>query len=362
MNLSIRFTEFVKQSCSSVILFPMEEAEKQISELIQNAHKIVIIQADNPDADSLGSALALEHILGDMGKGPLLQCGVDMPGYLHYLSGWDRVQKDLPAQFDASIIVDASTLTLLEKLEHSGQRGWLASKPCLVLDHHGSVANPIPFASVTLNDPSASSTGELIYNLAKQLGWPLSVPAQELLMSAILGDTQGLSNFQTHPETYRIVADMIDAGVDRPALEEKRREYSKMPPAIFKYKARLIEHTELYNDDTIAIVTVPQAEINEFSPLYNPKILIQGEMQQISGVRLSIVLKAYDNGRITGAIRGTTGSPLADKLAEHFGGGGHAYASGFKISGGRTLEDIKSETIRVATELLDKLKEDKQDE
>ncbi|HXR50161.1 MAG TPA: hypothetical protein VN778_04000, partial [Verrucomicrobiae bacterium] len=100
------------------------EAE-EIKHIIEAAQNIVIVQADNPDGDSLGSALALEHMLGDLGKEPYLYCGVDMPTYLRYLSGWDRIQRELPNQFDASIIVDASTMTLFEKLANSGQQGWL---------------------------------------------------------------------------------------------------------------------------------------------------------------------------------------------------------------------------------------------
>src|ERR1700712_1833431 len=97
----------------------MEEHAKQFAEnaekiagLIGDAQKIVVVQADNPDADSLGSALALEHILGDMGKSVALYCGVDTPGYLRYIAGWDRVLSELPSSFDLSIIVDASTYTL----------------------------------------------------------------------------------------------------------------------------------------------------------------------------------------------------------------------------------------------------------
>ena len=65
------------------------EAEK-IQGILADAQRVVILQADNPDGDSLGSALALEQILGDMGKEPILYCGVDIPQYLRYLPGWDR--------------------------------------------------------------------------------------------------------------------------------------------------------------------------------------------------------------------------------------------------------------------------------
>jgi phosphoesterase RecJ-like protein len=330
----------------------MYEQAQAARVIIDDAKRIVIVQADNPDADSLGSTLALEHILGEMGKEPYLYAGVDMPGYLRYMEGWDRISPELPNQFDASIIVDTSTMTLLEKLSLSGHQGQLAAKPNIVLDHHETVDNLIPFATVTINDPKRASAGELIYMLAQQLKWPVPVAAQQFLMSSILGDTQGLTNQLASSETYRILAEFIDNGVDRPALEELRREYGKMPPKIYRYKADLIKRTEFAADNRIALVTIPQAEINEFSPLYNPGPLIQGDMLQTSGVQLAIVLKSYTDGKVTAAIRANAGVPVAGKLAEHFGGGGHAFASGFKTTD-RPLDQIKTDVLSTATKLLD---------
>lgn len=329
----------------------------QIKQIIDGAQKIVIIQADNPDADSLGSALALEHIIGDLGKEPYLYCGVNMPVYLRYLEGWDRVQPELPNQFDASIIVDASTMSLLEKPVQAGYQKQLSGKPCIVLDHHASVENVIPFAQVILNDhENVSSAGELIYTLASQLEWPLSVAAQTCLMTAVLGDTQGLSNQLARPATYRIMADMVEAGVDRPGLEELRRESSKMPPPIFTYKARLIARTKLEADGRIAWVSVPQPEINEYSPLYNPAPLIQGDMLQTSGVEVAIAFKYYDDGKVTGAIRCNPTAGIAADLAAKMGGGGHAFASGFKVTDGRSFEEVKNDCLETAEKLLGNLK------
>ncbi len=330
------------------------EAE-QVRQIIDKANKIVIVQADNPDGDSLGSALALEHILGDLGKETTLYCAVDMPTYLRYLPGWDRVQKELPRQFDASIIVDASTMTLFERLEASEGRNWLAAKPCIVLDHHEVVENVIPFATATINDYKVSSAGELIYHLTKQLGWPLSVEAQECLMTSILGDTQGLSNQLAKAETYRVMAQFVENGVDRPKLEEARREAGKMPPEIYRYKAALIERSQFAADGRVAYVSVPQNEINQYSPLYNPAPLIQGDMLQTAGVLVAIVFKVYTDGKVTAAIRCNPAAPVGAKLAEHFGGGGHAFASGFKVTNGKRFEEIKEECLIKAGDLLDNL-------
>lgn len=325
---------------------------EQIKQIINDAERIAIIQADNPDADSLGSALALEQILGNIGKSVYLYCGVETPTYLRYLEGWSRVNQELPSNFDASIIVDASTMTLLEKLSDSGQMGWLATRPCIVLDHHGTTDNSIDFATVVVNEPARSSTGELIYDLAQRLDWEVDITAGEYIMTCILGDTQGLTNELTTARTYQLMAELTELGVNRPVLEEKRRESSKMDPKIFKYKAALIERTEFHADGRLAIVSVPQTEINEYSPLYNPAPLIQNDMLMTANVLLSVVLKHYDDGKVLAAIRCNSAAPVGALLATHFGGGGHPYAAGFKISGGHPFNEVKSECISKATELL----------
>lgn len=335
---------------------------QNIAELVAGSHKIVLLQADNPDADSLGSALALEQLLGELGKEVHLYCGVDMPGYLKYLSGWDRVSTELPSSFDLSIIVDASTMTLFQKLAESGKQGWVASKPCIVLDHHAEVDNLIPFATVNITDTGVSSTGELIYKLAKKLSWPLDAISAEFIMTSILGDTQGLSNDLTTAETYRVMAELTELGVNRPALEEKRREMSKMHPDIFRYKARLIERTEFHVDNQLAIVDIPHDEIMEYSPLYNPNALIQFEHLQTEGVLVSVAIKHYADGKVTAGIRCNTAAPIAGQLAEHFGGGGHKYSAGFKIMEGKTLNQVRSGCITKVTELLAHQNEDTSNE
>jgi phosphoesterase RecJ-like protein len=323
-----------------------------IQEIIANSKHVVVIQADNPDADSLGSALAMESLLANLGKEVSLYCAVDMPTYLKYMTGWDRVSKEIPRKFDASIIVDASTMTLLEQFEPAEISGIYSSKPCVVLDHHAITDHPIPFVDIIINDTEVSSAGELIYNLGKQLDWPFSVDTYNFIASSILGDTQGLTNELAKPQTYRVMADLIDNGVNRTELEEIRRDASKMPKVIFRYKADLINRTELYVEDKLAIVVVPQHEINEFSPLYNPGPLIQGDILQTQGVQVAIVLKQYDSGKITASIRANYGFAVAGKIAEHFGGGGHKYASGFKITNNKPLNEVKSECIEIASQLL----------
>ncbi len=333
----------------------MDDNISTIDRLVKDASTIVIIQADNPDGDSLASALAFEQICVELGKESYLYCAVDMPDYLKHLAGWDRVSNEIPPKFDLSIIVDTSANVLLEKLNNSHYIHWVSSHPVIVLDHHSDVACDIPYATVVINDNSAVATGELIYHLAKQLGWELNLMANTQLASSILSDSLGLSSEGTTAETYRIMADLIDNGVDRPALEEARRALNKMPETIYRYKAKLIERTELHAEGKIALVTVPNDEIMTYSPLYNPAPLIQNDMLQTEGVEVAIVLKNYSSGKVTGSIRCGYGITIAADLAKNFGGGGHVYASGFKVDKAESFLKLKTQCVQKATELLKEL-------
>ena len=333
---------------------------QRIRELISNAQRVLIMQADNPDGDSLGSALALEQILGDMGKEPLLYSGVDIPTYLRHLSGWDRVSREVPNQFDISIIVDCSSDSLFETLARSGQRHWVAAKPAIVIDHH-DVESSIPYATVVCNQ-QAVAAGEVIYELAQQLQWPLNKTAKDMLAVSILSDSLGLTTEATTARSIHIIGELVEGGVSIPKLEENRREMMRKAPELVHYKGALLQRVEYFNDNRIAVITIPWEEIQKFSPLYNPPMLVLDDMRLTTDTAVAIAFKVYNDGHVTAKIRCNFGAGIANDLAQTFGGGGHPYASGFKITDGRPFNEIKSECIANATELLNNLDKENSDE
>jgi phosphoesterase RecJ-like protein len=330
--------------------------EDRLKNLVEAAQTILVIQADNPDGDSLSSSLALEQILGDMGKDPVLYCGAEIPTYLRYLDGWDRVVHELPNQFDLSIIVDTSSRMLLEILDKSGQIAWIKAKPSIVIDHHVTDAT-IDFATLMLTDETVSTT-ELIYEVAKKLNWPRNNVANDMLAVGILSDSMGLTSEAVSARTVHIIGELIEAGVSLARLENGRRSTQKKSPAILAYKGQLLGRIDYSEDQRVAHITIPWDEIEKYSHEYNPPMLVLDEMRQVEHVCLAIAFKTYPDGRITGKIRANYGYPVAAALAEAFGGGGHVYASGFRITDGRTLDQIKPEVIKQATALLDTLSTD----
>jgi len=329
----------------------MTKEIQQLKELIDDSKHIVVLQADNPDADSLASSLVLEAIFSEMGKKVSLVCGVDIPTHLKYLSGWSRVLKTAPQGFDMSILVDASTVSLLETLDKEGSLKWIKSKPLVVIDHHQET-DGIDFAQVTFC-PQAVATSEVIYDIAQKLEWPLPLDACEMMAVSILADSLGFTSVATSSKSLRIMADLIDKGVSIAKLDSARRELMRREPELLAYKGRLLQRVELFSEGMIAIVTIPWKEIETYSHLYNPSMLVIEDMRMTVGVRIAIAFKVYKDGKVTAKIRCTHGTSIAGALAAEFGGGGHPYAAGFKVADGRSIDDIKSAVIEKAQELLE---------
>jgi phosphoesterase RecJ-like protein len=299
-------------------------------ELIKNAKHIVVVQAENPDGDSLGSSLALEELLSDAGKDVTLYCAIDIPKYMQYIQGWDRVVKDWPKKADMAIIVDTSSQTLLVKtLKTPGVRHFFESHPTVVIDHHQSEEGDLPFDTTKLIIPTAVATGEILYNLAVEAGWSINPQAAEVLFISIQADSLGLTTQNTTADSYRVAAELVKLGAVPSVIEGRRREYMKKPADILAYKGRLIERVEYYLDGKLATVHIPWNEIEEFSDRYNPSVLVLDEMRLVDTVQIAIALKTYPDGKLTGKIRANI--PIGNTVAGFFGGGGHQYASGFKI-------------------------------
>lgn len=316
-------------------------------DMISQANRIVVIQAENPDGDSLGSALALEEILGELGKQVELYCPVDIPRHLRYMSGWDRVTNDFDAKAELAIIVDTSAEILLGKaLEAPGARHYFQTHPVLVLDHHATDST-LSFEHEILQ-LEVIATGQVILELAEAAGWQINQPAATHMLSAMLSDSLGLTTPNVNAASYRAAARLTELGASATDIEDRRREFMKKAPEILAYKASLIERIEYYLDGRLAIVHVPFDEIQKYSDAYNPGALIGDELRLVEGVIISCVIKTYPDGKLTARLRAS--QPVAEELAGYFGGGGHKYAAGFRIY--ETLENSLPEIIAASDKVL----------
>lgn len=300
----------------------------QATQLINDAKKIVIIQGENPDGDSLGSSLALEEVLTDLGKNVVMYCATDIPKYMRYIKGWDRVESTFAADSDMAIIVDTSADILISKaLETPGVRSFLETHPVLVIDHH-TTASTLSFPHTTLS-VDAVATGEILYGLAANNDWKIGPQAAENMLIAIMSDSLGLTTQTVTPNSFFVAGKLTELGASNAAIEERRREFMKKSPEILAYKGELIRRIEYFLDGKLALIHIPWEEIQEYSDQYNPSVLVLDEMRLVEGVEIGVAIKTYPDGKLTGKIRSNI--PIAEEVAGYFGGGGHKYAAGFRV-------------------------------
>ena len=314
---------------------------------INDAKKIIVIQAENPDGDSLGSSLALEEILSDLGKEVVLYCPVDVPKYMRYIIGWDRIVSEFDTSADLAIIVDTSADVLITKvLETPGARGFLESHPVLVIDHHSTASN-LSFEHTMVSD-TAVATSEIIYKLATHNKWGITTQAAENMMVAIMSDSLGLTTQNVSPDTFFVVGKLAELGASNAAIESRRREFMKKSPEILAYKGELIGRIEYFLDGKLALVHIPWEDIQAYSDQYNPSVLVLDEMRLVEGVELGVAIKTYPDGKVTGKLRAN--QPIAEDVAGFFGGGGHKYAAGFRAY--EEYDTIVSELITATDKVL----------
>lgn len=322
----------------------------EFTSFLRDKSRICIIQAENPDGDSLGSAIALDYILAKTENS--LYCPIDLPKYLHYFPDWSRVTTDFDFKADSYIIVDTAAEILLSKLlDDSAIRQALFSKPVFVLDHH-ETPDDLSFPHQAIIEP-LPACAELIYKIARAGELEIPLPAAEAIYAAISADTLGLVSASVDSETMRILADLIDLGVKPDLLEERRREFMKKSPRILDYKADLIKRIDYALDGQLATVHIPFEDIQAYSDEYNPNVLIIEEMRLVENIVVAVAIKTYPDGKVTGKVR--TSLPIAEQIAGYFGGGGHPFAAGFRTYD-TSYDEVVSDLVKIIPKLIEEAK------
>ncbi len=322
---------------------------QDLEQAVKKAKRIVVIQAENPDGDSLGSALALEEILGDQKKEVILYCPVNIPKYLRYTNGWDRVVEEFDHKADLAIIVDTASKTLLDKALTPDIMARLGSIPVFAIDHHETESD-LPFAHTMISDSKAVATSEVIYNIAQKAKWKINPQAAEDLLLAILSDSLGLVTEAITAKSIRVVADLVELGAKPSEIDRRRREFMRKSPEVLAYKGELLKRVEYYLDGQLALIHVPWEEIEKYSDQYNPSMLVIDEMRLVEKVRLAVAIKTYPDGKLTAKLRANPDAKIAETVASFFGGGGHVYAAGFRAY--EPYEKILSELVNAVDKAL----------
>ncbi len=295
--------------------------------LISGAQRIALCCHVNPDGDALGSMLAMRLGLKALGKECEAFCQDPVPNYLSFLPGADSVRLPEAAtgeRFDLFLSLDVSDPgrmgrchVLLGQAEHTAQ-----------LDHHDT--NPL-FMQENCVDAGASASAVLVYALLEKLGVQVTKEMAVCLYVGVSTDTQNFSFTNTTPEALRMTASLLEAGLPLGAIN--RLLYRQREKATLGVLGRALDSLQFYHDGQIAAMHLTNADFAAFGagPEHAEGVVNYG--LDVIGVKMAVLARETSvPGAVKLSLRAVEPLNIA-KVAQVYGGGGHAQAAGATMHG-----------------------------
>ncbi|MGH1339070.1 MAG: DHH family phosphoesterase [Aureispira sp.] len=302
----------------------------QLAELLATPKRIVITAHANPDGDALGSSLGLYHYLKQKGHRLTIIMPTEMPTFLNWMKDFDQIlvyentrsfSKQIVKEADIIFSLDYNSLSRIEQMQ-SIVRDSKAYKA--MIDHH---LEPKDFCQAMFSDTTASSTCELVYRFIDLLGdlEALNTDILNALYVGILTDTGGL-RYATSPRLFRIVADMLERGVDNNKLTDL--VFNAYTVKRFNLLGFCIsERLEYLEGCNTGIIALSQADHKNYN-------IRRGDLEGVVNFILKIrkircaVLIAERHDIVKMSMRSKGDFSVQEVCSTYFNGGGHKNASG----------------------------------
>ncbi|MFZ5352031.1 MAG: DHH family phosphoesterase [Bacillota bacterium] len=306
----------------------------QIAKKIEESNNIAILSHVMPDGDNIGSSLALYNALTDMNKKAAFILDGDVPYVYAFLRGSNLIRKPgIEDDFDLAVVLDCGDAERL-----GATISYINGKQVIIMDHHISNKG---FGDINLIDVNASATGELVYNLLKELRFHISKSVAECLYTAIVTDTGMFQYSNTTDITHQIAAELIKSGVS--PSEMFQRIYQSQPKSKVLLVKKALESLEFYENDSISCISLTQEQIDETGATASDTENIINYGRDIDKVEVAILLKELEKGKVKVSFRSKNRVDVC-AVAMTFGGGGHTRASGCTIND--SIENAKQLAVR----------------
>jgi phosphoesterase RecJ-like protein len=322
---------------------PRNEALERIVAALQDKHKILVITHVFPDGDALGSQLSLGNILESLGKKIYYYSEAGCSHLYDFLPHCGNLHSDLPdfKAVDAAIAVDCGDRFRLGRHMET----LLQIHPFLVIDHH---AGHKEFGDISWVDPSRSSTGEMIYDLALGLGAKISQEAAFGMYTAIVSDTGSFKYSSTSARTFRTAAELVAMGV-KPS-EVAGKLFDNYTVNRLRLLQAVLATLELFEEDKIAMISVTRAILAETSTVPEDTEDFISFPRTLNSVQVAVFLKETAENWVSVSLR-SKGTRDVAGIARTFGGGGHRNAAGFRLEN-RTIDQIRAELLPELKKIL----------
>jgi phosphoesterase RecJ-like protein len=303
----------------------------EVIELLRTARRVLTICHENPEADALGSALAVSLLVEANGGVATPVCADPMPEMYTFLPGMDRFRRepDPAVAYDLLVVGDCGELERIGPVLDT-HRGLFERVPILDIDHH--ISNP-RFGAVDWVEAASSATCEMVTLLAWRMEVPLTAADGMLASALAAGIVMDTGNFQhpnVTPRTLVVAAALREAGAD--FSEIARRLYRSKPNTQLALFGRVLARIESDLDGRLVWSSLELADLTATRALAAESEGLIDLLSQSETSEAAILFKEVDgNGSTRLSIRTRDGGVDATVLAATFGGGGHARAAGATV-------------------------------
>ncbi len=310
------------------------------ADALRGHDRFVVVTHENPDGDALGSLLATTLTLRRLGKDAVMYLAGEAPLPREYaLMQLDGLVRALPDDAEERVLVAVDCA----KADRIGPDPAPVDRAKLVvnIDHHHDNTR---FGNVNLVVADASSTGEVLRDVIRELGVELTSDLAEPLYIALVTDTGRFQYSNTTPKSLRLAAELVEAGADIHAVFQQ--VYESVEFAKLKLRARALEHARVLEGGRIVVSDLLRTD---FTDVGAPEPYSEGiidDLRAVEGAELAALIR--ESPRDAGPTRRVSLRASVDELdvsaiARLFGGGGHRQAAGF--SSDASIEEI-TELIR----------------
>lgn len=293
----------------------------EVVRAIREARRVTAFCHENPDADTLGAALAIRFAAERLGKEAEVVSSDPPPPFLAFLPGVEEVRSAPQLEPDVAVVVDAGELRRIGRLALDAA-DWLERARIVNIDHH--VSNP-GFGVAQLIDPDAAATCELVTLLLPELGVPLDERLAIVLMAGIVQDTHTFAHPNATPRTLRVAADLVEAGAPLAAIN--RAIYADKPFSTLALWGRMLARIEERCEGRIVHTAMTLQMLAETGAEANAA---EGFIDLLGSSRsgdVTLLFKETEPQLTRVSVR-TTERADAVAITSAFGGGGHARAAG----------------------------------
>lgn len=297
----------------------------EILDAIRRAKTICVVGHIRPDGDCIGSQVGLALALQNFGKQVTVWNQDLVPQKLRFMVPNGLVRKPESGQkFDLVIATDCASFERLGTVGKAIEQ----HRDFINIDHHESNTR---YAKLNWVSARVPATGELIYELIKHAGWPVTPAIADCLFTAISTDTGSFGYPSTTPGTYHVAADLVRHGANLARVCNE--VYQSYPMSRAKLLRHVFNNFRTTHDDQIAWFWLRKRDYARTGADTNDSEGLIDHIRDIEPVIVACVFEEVEPELTRISLRSKSDRVNVNEIAGKFGGGGHAAAAGARVPG-----------------------------